>query len=182
MIRKAKLLAAAVVALSTVASASPAQANHGIGSSPVLGYIQITHIAPATAPSFTPLGVLANAALWNCAGAVNPTDYTVTCTWVGGNPLNLVWHCDVLHADANPLTPTAAVHTEMDCGDGGAPEAQTAYLTGGPQYDWAWALSSMAVTKFICKVDAKKFGVNTAATPNYRAGCGDPGLIKLHEH
>lgn len=179
MIRKTKLIAAALVALGSVAASSPAQANHGTGSSPVVGYIYITQIGTAPVPTYQLFGALGNSMLWTCVPASTATSYSVSCV-PASNAVNLVWHCDVLHADIAILSAGGAGHTSLDCDGLNPPEAQTAYLTGGPAYDWAWAASTMPVKKFTCTVDARKLGVVTAPIPDFRAGCGDPGLVKVY--
>lgn len=182
MFRKTKLLTVALVAAASVVGSTPTHANHGAGSSPVLGYISIQQLGTQLTPSHTLYGVLANAALWTCSGGVVLGGfYEVTCAPVS-NAVNLVWHCDVLHADIALLTPQAAGHTSMDCNSDGVPEAQTVYLNGGPNYDFVWASSPMAVTKFTCRVDAKKNGVLIPAVKDFRAGCGDPGVVRLNTH
>ena len=181
MFGKAKYVAAALVAAATVVAATPAHANHGLGSSPVVGYIYIEQIGAQAAPSYTLYGALGDTNLWKCTSGMNGVGFEVTCT-PKDNAVNLVWHCDVLHADIALLSAQAAGHTALDCNSDGIYEAETTYYNGGPNYDFVWAQSTMAVTKFTCRVDAKKNGVLIPAIKDFRAGCGDPGLIKLHTH
>ena len=182
MFRKAKLVAAALVAAASVTASAPAHANHGTGSSPVVGYIYIQQIGAQATPSHQVYGVLANPSLWTCTAGMVGVGYEVSCVPTS-NALNLVWHCDALHADIAVLTPvTSAGHTAMDCNGDGTPEAQTQYLGGGPNYDFKWALSQIPVSKFTCRVDALKNGIVVPAVPDFRGGCGDPGLVRLHTH
>lgn len=181
MFQKAKLVAVALVAAAGVVSSAPAHANHGTGSSPVVGYIYIQQIGTQLTPSHQVYGVLANPALWTCTGGMAGVAYEVTCIPTP-NLVNLVWHCDVLHADIAVLTAQSAGHTAMDCNGDGTYEAETSYLNGGPNYDFVWASSQMAVSKFVCRVDAKKNSVLVPAVKDFRGGCGDPGLVRLHTH
>ncbi len=181
MFHKAKLVAAALVAAASVTASAPADANHGVGSSPVVGYISIQQIGNQLTPSHQVYGVLANASLWTCAGGAVGIAYEVTCTPTS-NAVNLVWHCDVLHADIVLMTVPAAGHTSLDCNGDGIYEAETSYLNGGPNSDFVWATSPMAVSTFTCRVDAKKNGVLVPAVKDFRGGCGDPGILRLHTH
>lgn len=181
MFRNAKLVAAALVAAASVTASAPVHADHGLGSSAVVGYIYIQQIGNQLTPSHQLYGVLADTNLWTCVGGMVGVGYEVTCTPTP-NVINLVWHCNVLHADIAVLTPQAAGHTAMDCDSNGTYEAQTSYLNGGPNYDFVWAASNMAVSKFTCRVDAKKNSLLVPAVKDFRAGCGDPGLVKLNTH
>ena len=180
MLRRTTL---ATLALTAAAFAAPAPtwANHGPVSGAVVGYVQITYITALgqTAPSFTAYGVLATPA-WSCTDNLTSgypaAPYAVTCVPTG--PVDLSYHCDVLHADIHGLSLTAKARTSLDCDGVAGPEAQTAYI-GGTVYDFDWAASSTSVTKFTCTVDGNQV---PAASPDYRAGCGDPGTVRLHQH
>src|SRR3712207_2715733 len=184
MFRRTMLAAAALLAVAST-TAAPAHANHGTGSSPVVGYIYITYNTALgqTAPSYQLFGALAAPALWTCSDNLSSgypaVPYAVTCVPTS-TAVNLAWHCDVLHADIAGLSPTASAHTSLDCNGDGTPEAQTVYVAG-VLYDFVWATNTMPVSKFVCTVDGKKFGVTGAATPDYRAGCGDPGVVRFFE-
>ncbi|HVF04970.1 MAG TPA: hypothetical protein VNA20_09030 [Frankiaceae bacterium] len=184
MIRTSRLAGAAIGAVlsAIVVAPAPATANHGGPSSPVVGYIQILAAAPTAAnpspvPTYALFGALANPALWTCS---NPSvvPYVVTCT-PASTAVNLVWHCDVLHADIHGLSPNTNARTSLDCNGDNAYEAQTAWILG-PLYSFDWAASTMTVTSFSCRVDGGPN--NPLATPAYRAGCGDPGIVRFHEH
>jgi len=181
MFRKSKLVAATLVAAASLAASAPAHANHGTGSSPVVGYIYIQQIGAQLTPSYTLYGALANPALWTCAGGMVGVGYEVTCS-PSSSLVNLAWHCDVLHADITLLSAQAAGHTSLDCNGDANYEAQTVYLNGGPNYDFVWAASPIAVSKFTCRVDAKKNGVVVPAVKDFRGGCGDPGIVRFDTH
>lgn len=181
MLRRSRLLAAALVAVASLSASAPAQANHGTASSPVVGYIYIQQTGNQLTPSYSLSGALADSRLWKCSSAMNGVGFEVTCT-PADNLVNLVWHCDVLHADLALLSAQAAGHTSLDCNGDSTPEAQTVFLNGGPNYDFVWASSQMSVTKFVCRVDAKRNGVLVPAVKDFRAGCGDPGIVRLHTH
>lgn len=136
------------------------------GRSAVVGYIQI--VANGTGTSYTLLGALGDTNQWTCSGSGGGSSYTVSCLPVG-LPVTMDYHCDVLHADASPMSTAGQVRTSMDCDGDGVPEVQTAVATGVEGYDSKWAVDTRLVTAFTCTADS--------LVPDARSGCGDPGFV-----
>lgn len=146
-------------------------------SGSVLGYILITHVASMNSPlGYQLLGALAAPNEWTCSDSTSASGaYKVTC--VPAPSSFYTWRCDILHADARTTNPSGRVRTSMDC-DGAAPaEAQTAVVSGTAGGDAELATSALGlnVTEFSCTVDG---GGTLPRSPDFTAGCGDPGLVK----
>jgi hypothetical protein len=137
------------------------------GRSAVVGYIQIFSTDEA-GTGHALLGGLSDPHQWACSGGGSGSSYSVTCKAVA-LPVVMDYHCDVLHADASPLSETGAARTSMDCDSDGVPEVQTALAQGMAGYEFKWSVDTRLVTEFTCTVDS--------IVPNVRAGCGDPGLV-----
>lgn len=143
---------------------------------PVVGYIEIVSNAPLP-PIVTLHGELANPALFSCttpAQYLPAQPFSVTCT--PQQNVNLVWDCQVLHADIQTTSAGGVGRTTMDCDNNAVAEAQTAAVSGSTGYDFQWAVQSTLVTTLVCTVDN---GLNLGPVPNWRAGCGDPGVPHL---
>lgn len=141
--------------------------------SAVVGYISIVHTAGTGAPTYTVHGDLAGPQ-WSCS-ATSAAPFTVTCTPTSAVP-RVDYACAVLHADVQGLSATAQARTAMDCDGDGFYEAQTEQIEG-VDYDNGWATTDATVTSFRCVVAGS--GLSPAATPDFRAGCGDPGAVRL---
>jgi hypothetical protein len=140
------------------------------GRSGVVGYITIQSQGTAT-PTYTLMGALADEALWVCSGAGDVTRYAVTCL-PASTAVDLVWHCDVLHADVTGMSDGSRAHTALDCDSDGAPEAETKTVTN-VDHDSKFAADTRVVSAFTCTID----GGADVAIANYAGGCGDPGYV-----
>ena len=142
----------------------------------VVGYIAIEHEATAGQPlSYQVYGMLSVPSEWSCSDSTLATGaYKVTCVPVVNTSSFVGYRCDVLHADVSTTNATGRARTSLDC-DGQSPaEAQTATVTGVGGHDTVWAASATGVTEFSCTVDG---GGTLPRSPDFVAGCGDPGLV-----
>lgn len=150
--------------------------GRGGGRSAVVGYISVVWLRSQgqPTPTYTLSGALAVPETWRCSSADAGSSFSVTCV-PASTAVELTWHCDVLHADVSTSSAEAAARTSLDCDSDGAPEAQTATATGIGGHDSKWSVDTRIVSAFTCTID----NPNGSATPDYIAGCGDPGLVGL---
>lgn len=142
----------------------------GRARSAVVGAIVITSTAATTGaqPSYGLIGALADPTQWSCAGGGSTALYRVTCV-PQPLPVTVVYHCDVLHADALAPFAGSSVRSTMDCDSDGQAEAQTNVVTGPAGWDTELAVDMRAVTAFTCIADH--------GAGDWTARCGDPGLV-----
>jgi hypothetical protein len=129
---------------------------------------------PQPVVAVSPVGVLADPLQWTCTVPTYTSllPWTITCNPVSSTP---PWTCAAVITGAMGLSPAATVRTSVDC-DGGAPEAQTATVSGTGGFDYDWANTTLTTTAFSCTFDD---GGSAGPVADFVGFCADPGLARV---